>query len=148
MKATIKLYPWELESMSEYSCSLPTGTTMWKMWKNNWNAYAVGIKCSNCDFTGRANTLRMPSNPQCPKCKTEGLRKIQLQEHWFVGQYIPCDIPGQIGIRWHEVILKEGPELRNYQAPDWDNYQRWKKDRAAERQQATEHKPSAQTMYK
>lgn len=33
MKATIKLFPWELESMPEYSTSLPTGTTVWKMWK-------------------------------------------------------------------------------------------------------------------
>ena len=30
---TIHLFPWELESIDDYSCSLPTGTTSWKMWR-------------------------------------------------------------------------------------------------------------------
>jgi len=38
-KLIIRLFAWELASMSEYSCSLPTGTTPWKMWKHNENAY-------------------------------------------------------------------------------------------------------------
>lgn len=30
----IRLYGFELESMPEYSASLPTGTTLWKQWKS------------------------------------------------------------------------------------------------------------------
>ena len=133
MKATIKLFPWELASMDEYSCSLPSGTTMWKMWKNNWNAYAVGVTCTNCGFVGRASTASRPASTHCPGCKTDGLVGTRLPEHWFVGQYIPCDIPGQIGIRWHEVVLLEGPKPASYVSPDWSNYQRWQKERKAER---------------
>lgn len=33
----IRLYPWELASMSEYSCSLPSGTVLWKMWARDRN---------------------------------------------------------------------------------------------------------------
>lgn len=30
---TIRLFRHELESMPEYSSTLPTGTTLWKMWR-------------------------------------------------------------------------------------------------------------------
>lgn len=33
MKAEIRLYWWELESMGNYSLSLPTATTAFKMWR-------------------------------------------------------------------------------------------------------------------
>jgi len=33
----IRLYLHELESMPEYSRSIPTGTTLWKMWRRNTN---------------------------------------------------------------------------------------------------------------
>ena len=36
---TIRLYRWELESMGEYSTTLPSGTTIWKQWKRNINSY-------------------------------------------------------------------------------------------------------------
>lgn len=35
----IKLTQAELDKLSEYSCSLPTGTTIGKRWKKNTNAY-------------------------------------------------------------------------------------------------------------
>ena len=115
--------------MSEYSCSLPSGTTIWKMWKRNNNAFAVGIRCSNCPLTGRADTHRLPG-PMCPKCNQDTLTKFDLPDKWYVGQYVPCDIPGQIGIRWFEVIFKEGPQPRSYSPPDWSNYDRWKREKS------------------
>jgi len=44
MKATIRLFPWELDSIPEYTLSLPTATTLWKMWKREipGNKYVVG----------------------------------------------------------------------------------------------------------
>jgi hypothetical protein len=30
---TVYLYPWVLDSMDEYSCTLPTATTIGKVWK-------------------------------------------------------------------------------------------------------------------
>lgn len=40
----IRLYPWELASMPDYSCTLPTGTTLWKMWRRNLHAYTTPPK--------------------------------------------------------------------------------------------------------
>ncbi len=39
---TIRLFLWELESMPEYSCSLPSGQTFWKMWRRNMYASRRG----------------------------------------------------------------------------------------------------------
>lgn len=38
----IKLTQVELDKLPEYSCSLPTGTTVGKRWKRNANAYGGG----------------------------------------------------------------------------------------------------------
>ena len=32
---TIRLYRYELEALPEYSCTMPSGTTEWKMWRCN-----------------------------------------------------------------------------------------------------------------
>ncbi len=37
LRNEIRLYAWELESMPEYSLSLPTGQTPWKQWRRNVN---------------------------------------------------------------------------------------------------------------
>ena len=39
LRLNLFLFPWELESMDEYSCSLPTGTTVGKIWKRNLTAF-------------------------------------------------------------------------------------------------------------
>lgn len=39
----IKLTQVELDKFSEYSCSLPTGTTVGKRWKRDANAYRRGL---------------------------------------------------------------------------------------------------------
>jgi hypothetical protein len=39
MPSEIYLYTYELDSMPEYSCSFPSATTWWKMWKSDLNAF-------------------------------------------------------------------------------------------------------------
>ncbi len=34
-KHTLRIFAWQLDSMPEYSTSLPTATTPFRMWKNN-----------------------------------------------------------------------------------------------------------------
>ena len=55
---------------------------------------------------------------------------------WYVGQYVEVEDPKVMGIRWFRVVLREGPVPRGYHAPDWDNHERWKRDRRADRAQA------------
>lgn len=91
MKAVIKLFLWELESMHDYSRSLPSATTIGKMWRR----------------------LMEP---------------VGRNPYWIVGQYARHDEPGQVRIRWLDVILKEGPKPYHYRAPDWTKFERWKRE--------------------
>jgi hypothetical protein len=100
----IRLFLHELESMDEYSHSIPTGTTTFKMWRRRQYMWGtVGVY-------------------------TE-----------FVGQYVPDNKYGRpypanrIGIRWYKVVLRYGPAPRSYFAPDWSNYQRFRKEAEEER---------------
>lgn len=94
-KNEIRLFLHELESMPEYSTSIPTGQVMWKMWR----------------------------------------RRERIPAHWvggpavneFVGQYTPSDRRGFVRIRWFKVVLKYGPAPPVYHAPDWSNYERYKR---------------------
>jgi hypothetical protein len=99
-KHTIRIYVWQLESMNEYSNTLPTGTTPFKLWKcnvnNTWNRRQQGLP---------------PTEPL-----------------WVVGQYHPIDDPDRVGIRWFDVQLLEGPKPPGWEAPDWANYARWRRD--------------------
>lgn len=92
----IRLFPWELDSMGEYSCTLPSDTTLWKMWKCDKNAYR-----------------NIPGEKR-------------LEPHWVVGQYVPHlgGDPKLVSIRWFEVKLREGPKPLGWVAPDWSNHQR------------------------
>ncbi len=120
-KVTIKLYSWELDSMPEYSASLPTGQTLWKMWSCNTNAFAVEVRCK-CGMVGRAARHLLPAKVHCSKCGKLGLELITLPDHWVVGQYIPDPNPEMIGMRWFDVLLREGPKPRLYEAPDWTEH--------------------------
>ena len=102
----IRLFPWELDSMGEYSCSIPTGTTLWKMWKCNKNAY-------------RPN--RPGEKPYPPL--------------WVVGQYIPHKNPEFVGIRWFKVKILEGPRPLGWVTPDWSNFQRYRREADALRKE-------------
>lgn len=93
----IKLFVWELESMDEYSTSLPSAQTIGKMWRRSRRLY--------------------------------GLMRTGEREEWMVGQYARDDNPNLIRIRWLDVVLKEGPEPRNYHAPDWAKFERWKREK-------------------
>lgn len=63
----------EFEALGEYSCSLPTGTTMGKKWK----------RC--CPY-GASNE----------------------KASWYMGQYVECSLPGQIGIHWSKITRIDG----------------------------------------
>lgn len=106
----IYLYPWELASMDEYSTSVPSGTTPFKMWRR--------------DLRSRIT-----------KEQHAQMERGQFRdEDWRVGQYYSLPDPTRIGIRWFEVVLLEGPEPAGYVSPDWSNYQRWLREAAAERE--------------
>ena len=103
----IRLFPWELMSMSEYSSTVPTGTTLWKMWR-------------------RDTSLRLN--------QTGGLIRAGGKPVWVVCQYVPHENMELVGIRIYEVELLEGPEPSVYHPPDWSNYDRYRKERREERE--------------
>jgi hypothetical protein len=92
-KNEIRLFVWELESMPEYSSSLPTGQVLFKMWRR-------AIQ----DLRTRAVVA------------------------WQAGQYVPCRIPGNVGIRWFDVVLRAGPKPPAWEAPDWNNRARYQRE--------------------
>jgi hypothetical protein len=118
----IRLYGYELFSMPEYSSTLPTETTPFKMWRKD-NNVVIRLRISN----SRCGILDDYDAYLEQKWK---LLNKYAGEDWYVGQYYPIDTPRRIGIRWFKVVLKEGPMPSGWQAPDWDNLQRWRKERA------------------
>lgn len=112
MPNIIRLFPWELKSMPEYSCTLPSATTLWKMWKRDVN-----------------EPIRFHKKKDLPRC-------------WVVGQFIPHETPGFVGIRWFEVHLREGPKPVNYKPPDWNNFQCWRLEQDERRSSMRESRPS------
>ena len=85
--------------MGEYSCSIPTGTTAWKMWKCNMNAYP------NPGLSG----------------------KPAREPRWVIGQYGEPE-GDSVPIRWFVVVMKHGPRPLRYSAPDWNNFKRFNFD--------------------
>ena len=66
----------ELEKLPEYSCSLPTGTTIGKRWKRN-------------------------VNPEC-----RGAAGMAIDRGvWWLGEYAPDTDPDRVRIIWRPVIL-------------------------------------------
>jgi len=104
--ALLRLYPWELDSLPEYSTTMPTGTTIGKFWKRNTNWMTHGGGYSAPDSV----------NPK-----------------WVVCAYDENPNPKLVTIRIFEVAVLEGPYSGDYRPPDWSNYARWKRDRDAER---------------
>jgi hypothetical protein len=121
------LYWWELLSMSEYSCSLPSGQVMWKMWRCNPNFGLDRPHHEHRDDTTEVGECHLNDEPKYDLTHLQFLR-----EPWVVRQYVPSNKKGFIGINVYEVHLKSGPHPRGYNAPDWDNYERYKKERQAE----------------
>lgn len=105
-KLVLFLYPWELASMDEYSSSLPSATTIGKVWKrrdfrNPRGRWIVGMYAFNVE--------------------PETARDRRLHPN------------GWTRILWFDVVLREGPEPPGYRAPDWSNYAAWKTERDVER---------------
>lgn len=78
----IRLYLWELESLPEYSASIPTGTTLWKQWRRrvrlggvpvvvvgqyvpHWRPGTIGIRWSSVE-------LRHGPRPRGCECPVQG----------------------------------------------------------------------------
>jgi len=92
---TVYLTKRELDGLAEYSCTVPTGTTIGKRWKRNDNAYRREI--AHLDFWNGSPVLeRFPPN-------------------WLMGEYAPdpkakLDKKGQpetILIVWRKIVVRE-----------------------------------------
>lgn len=101
------LYPHELESMPEYSCTLPTATTIGKAWKRDRNE-------------PRRHHGVEPNAPP----------------DWTVGMYVPGSDDAHVGIIWFKVVMRHGPRDQRYRPPDWSNFKQWEAEREAERERA------------
>ena len=75
----------ELAKLGEYSCTLPTGTTIGKRWRRNVNAFKSVL----------------PSGQQNP----HGPRQ-RLEPEWMIGEYY--DIGSEIGVRFTWAVSEPG----------------------------------------
>jgi len=83
----------EFESLPEYSCSLPTGTTEGKRWK-------------------RSDVYRAE----------RGHRRLDVWElNWWMGEYVPSKEPGMIGIEWTPMLLPPSLQSANAANPQPPN---------------------------
>ncbi len=69
----------DLFKLPEYSCSIPTGTTIGKRWRYNVHAY-------NTNSNGRV----VPEE----------------QHEWMIGEYIEHKDPDKVGIKWAWAVDK------------------------------------------
>jgi hypothetical protein len=69
--------------MKEYSCSLPTGIKIGKVWKRNNNFGLDQI---------RVFILGLEFVFPCPK-------------DWWMGEYIEDQDPKMVGIRWSKILI-------------------------------------------
>jgi hypothetical protein len=104
------LYWWELESMPEYSTTLPTGTTIGKVWRADKNAVHSVAR----QMAGAVYGSRPPAN-------------------WRMRMFIPDAHPEMRMAVSFKVTLRHGPMPRAYSAPDWTYMEGWRRERAAER---------------
>lgn len=80
MKPELRLTQEEFNELGEYSCSLPTGTTIGKRWK-----------------------CRRPFEAEAADAT------------WFIGEYVPSEEPGMVGIKWYSPRIMNSDEtlIRN-----------------------------------
>lgn len=93
---TISLFKWQLDSMPNYSATLPSATTSFKMWRRDVNE-------------PRRHQGEHDASPE-----------------WWVGQYYPIDLPGKTGIHWFDTRLLQGPMPLDWEPPDWHNSDAYK----------------------
>ena len=82
----VELTKSEFNALPEYSCSLPSTTTIGKTWRCNRDVYSprANISATEEKITGRLN-------------------------NWWMGTYyelIPAN-PNRVGIKWQKIRLKE-----------------------------------------
>lgn len=85
----------ELAELPEYSCSLPTGTTIGKRWRRNRAAYARGTVVGLHPFDGTP-IVEYPD------------------EEWWLGEYVDIGEPERVGIVWRRVrVAAEETPIRS-----------------------------------
>jgi hypothetical protein len=93
-EVTVKLTRAEFEALGEYSCTLPTGTTIGRRWKRNQNAYR---------------------QPVCAHLHPwDGYKEPSFRgDNWWMGEYaldpkaklLPDGRPATYLIRWSKIEL-------------------------------------------
>jgi len=68
-----------LDALPEYSCSIPTGTTIGKRWKRGW-----------C---------------RCVADKIRNFGTCKIHNAWKMGEYKTSEEPGWVDIQWREIIV-------------------------------------------
>lgn len=87
---TVTLTRAALDALPEYSCSLPTGTTIGKRWKRDANAYRPPVVTDVC-----------------------GLRFVfPWPAEWWMGEYREAADPAMVLIRWSRVVVSPAPSVR------------------------------------
>lgn len=81
----VELTRQEFDALPEYSCSLPSGTTIGKRWKCNKDAYR-----------GRHSVISAAEE-----------RITGVPENWWVGTYVEDPDPNLVGIKWQKIQLKK-----------------------------------------
>jgi len=99
----------ELKDLPEYSCSVPTGTTLGKVWKRDEHAYARphSPTCSNprCMVAKRQCSCADVFGNMCPECR-EAYRNLKPKRRWMLGEYIPDVDPKMVGIKWRRIVVR------------------------------------------
>lgn len=75
---TLKISQRDFDDLLEYSCSLPTGTTIGKRWKRNQSAYVT------------------------PRKVLFGLITRRPKANWFIGEYVESKQGGMVDINWYK----------------------------------------------
>lgn len=81
----IELTREEFDALGEYSCSLPTGTTIGKRWKKNADAYQ-----------GEHSVISAAAE-----------RITGIPANWYMGEYVDDPNPKLVGIKWRKIVLKK-----------------------------------------
>lgn len=88
----VRLTKREFDDLSDYSCTLPTGTTIGKRWKRDQNAYRRPV-CAHLHIF-------------------DGTREPDFRgSNWWMGQFVPDPKPtmgrdgkpATVGIRWSKI---------------------------------------------
>jgi hypothetical protein len=79
-KAATYMSQRRFDSLAEYSTTLPTGTFLRKLWKRHiWEPARPGGNIINGDY--------------------------RWTDRWWLGEYVHCSMPGQVGIKWREIVI-------------------------------------------